>query len=91
MLSGKAKCERSKFIGQCNLRYETKIENKLMCKNRNTMHRCMPFGLQKKLCKHVMMICKHSIKVYKNIRTETAQHLMVEDKRVIAKCKSIHQ
>ena len=24
--SGKAKCERSKFIGQCNLRYETKIE-----------------------------------------------------------------
>ena len=59
--SGKAKCERSKFIRQCNLRYESKIENKLMCKNRNTMHRCMSFGLQKKLCKHVMMICKHSI------------------------------
>ena len=61
--SGKAKCERSKFIRQCNLRYESKIENKLMCKNRNTMHRCMPFGLQKKPSKHVMMISKHSIKV----------------------------
>ena len=51
----------------------------------------MPFGLQNKLCKHVMMICKHSFKVYKNIRTETAPYLMDEDKRIIAKCKSTHQ
>ena len=75
--SGRAKCGRSKFIRQCNLRYETKIETKLMYKNKNAIHRCMPFGLQTKLCKYVMIIIHaNTVLRYTKILEQKLAHLM---------------